>query len=177
MSKNASCIQKSQTTTKSKKIVQSMMSMTELPKLNENKVYYLTHTYNHDPNRKLYFLAPYDINTLNVICAYIQFECSELDMSYSMDESQVIEILEKFYSCRSSFSADKCDVKDAQGIDLYINWETHCGSNVQSVDSLKRQGMVNYFIKYIEGDTQWLNVILSINKKRLRLKGTYMVTL
>lgn len=150
MSGGTTCVRNSQTTKKRKEFVRSMMLKTELTKIDENKVYYLTHTYNHDPNRKLYFLAPYDLETLNAICAYIQFECSKLDMSYAMDEREVIEILEKFYDCRSSFSADKGEVKKAQGIDLYINWETHCGSNVQSVNSLQRNGMEKYFKRYIE---------------------------
>lgn len=150
MSKGTTCMRNSQTTKNRKEFVQSMMLMTELTKIDENKIYYLTHTYNHDPNRKLYFLAPYDLETLNAICAFIQFECSELDMSYTMDEREVIEILERFYDCRSSFSADKGDVKKAQGIDLYINWETHCGSNVQSVSSLQRNGMDKYFKRYID---------------------------
>lgn len=150
MSKGTGCIPGSPTAKNRKEYIQSLITITELPKLDENKVYYLTHTYNHDPNRKLYFLAPYDIDTLNAICAYIQFECSESDMSYSMDESEVIEILETFYECRSSFSAEKRDVKKAQGIDLYINWETHCGSGVQSVKLLKREGIEDFFKRYID---------------------------
>ncbi|KAF6630616.1 MULTISPECIES: hypothetical protein [Paenibacillus] len=151
MSKKAMCINNNQATKSRKEFVQYLMSLDELKKSDGNHVYYLTHTYNNDPNRKLYFKAPYDLDTINAICAYIQFECSEIEMSYSMDESEVIEILEKFYSCSSTFSADKGDVKTAQKIDLYFNWETHCGSNVQTVSSLKRKGMDKYFKRYVDG--------------------------
>ncbi|QNR65402.1 hypothetical protein IAQ67_16030 [Paenibacillus peoriae] len=150
MSKEAMCINSSQTTKSRKEFVQSLMSLDELKKLDDNHVYYLSHTYNNDPNRKVYFKAPYDLDTINAVCAYIQFECSEIEMSYSMDESEVIEILEKFYDCSSTFSADNGDVKTAQNINLYINWETHCGSNVQTVNSLKRKGMDKYFIRYVD---------------------------
>lgn len=150
MSKLSACLPNSPTAKNRKEHIRSLMTMAELPKLDENKVYYLTHTYNQDPNRKLYFLAPYDLYTINAICAYIQFECAELDDSYSMDESEIIEILETFYECRSSFSAEKRDVKKALGIDLYINWETHCGSGVQSVEILKREGMEDFFKRYVD---------------------------
>lgn len=150
MSKVSACLASSPTAKNRKECIQTLMTMTELPKLDRSRLYYLTHTYNHDPNRKLYFLAPYDFDTLNAICAYIQFECAELDTCYSMDESEVIELLEIYYDCQSSFSANKPDVKKAEEIDLYINWETHCGSKVQLVDSLKRDGMDDYFKRYIE---------------------------
>ncbi|MFB5758949.1 hypothetical protein [Paenibacillus medicaginis] len=150
MSKEAMCIQNSQITKNRKEFVQSMMSLSKLKKADEYCVYYLTHAYNIDPNRKLYFKAPYNYETINSICAYIQFECSEFDMSYTIDEAEVIEILENYYDCSSSFSAEKEDIKKVKGIDLYINWESHCGSNVQSVNCLRRDGMEKYFKEYIE---------------------------
>lgn len=150
MSSRVDCIQNSRITKSRKEFVQSMKDWHDLKQTKGNSLYFLTHTYNVDPNRKLYVAAPYDYETINAIIAYIQFECTELDNTYSMDESEVIEILEKFYECRSSFSAVKEEVKKAKAIDLYINWESHCGSKVQTVEFLERDGMKVMLQEYVD---------------------------
>ncbi|GAB6989561.1 hypothetical protein [Paenibacillus pini] len=42
-------------------------------KSSKEYIYYLTHTYDYEP-RKVWVKAPYDLETFEVICAYIQFE-------------------------------------------------------------------------------------------------------
>lgn len=150
MSKEAVCIKNTPITMNTKQFIESMKQWSDLKKTEEDQLYYLTHTYDEDPNRKFYIKAPYDYETFNAICAYIQIECSEIETSFSMDQLDIIEILEVFYGCNSSFSVEKKDMKKAKKVDLYINWESHCGSKVWEVDILKRDGMDVYFNKFVE---------------------------
>lgn len=125
-----------------KEIVSKLKEVDQLPKSIFTHVYCLTHTYN-ETNRRSYVESPYDTDEFEAICAYIQFECSEIEQSYSIDQEEVIEILEKFYDCK------KIKRTRAAQVDLYLNWEYFCGSDVQSVDCLKRIGMDEYFNKYV----------------------------
>lgn len=134
----------------SKEVVTSMKQWSELKKDNQSELYCLTHTYDNDQNRRVYVKAPYDYETFNAICAYIQFECGEIEPSYSMDQIEIIELLEKFYDCIANPSADLREMAEAKEVDLYCNWEYHCGSDVQAIYYLRREGMENYFKKYIE---------------------------
>ncbi|OMD76848.1 hypothetical protein [Paenibacillus odorifer] len=145
------CIPSSKAAMNTNDFVKSMKQWTDLKKTRTSQLYALTHTYDTELNRKLYIKAPYDYEIFNAICAYIQFECSELESSYGMDQTDVIEVLEAFYNCSSSFSIEKKKMKKAKIVDLYINWEQHCGSGIQEVEVLKRDGMNAYFEKFIEG--------------------------
>ncbi|MCM3273978.1 hypothetical protein [Paenibacillus elgii] len=126
-----------------KRLVEKLQELNELPKSSNPIVYCLTHTYDLRPKR-FYVEAPYSHDVFEAICAYIQFECSEMEETYSMDQTDVIEILEKFYECKK--------VKRAKAIkvDLYYNWECFCGSGLQSVECLKRSGMNEFFNKFIK---------------------------
>lgn len=149
MTNEVGCIMNTPITRTTKEFVNAMKEWTELKKI-DPQLYSLTHTYDEDPKRKLHILAPYDYETFNAICAYIQFECSEIEESFSMDQTDIIEVLETLYDCNSSFSVERKDIKKAKIVDLYINWESHCGSGVQEVEVLKRDGMNKYFEKFIE---------------------------
>lgn len=126
-----------------KEITSRLKQCTQIPKSESNHVYCLTHTYDENP-RRFYVETPYNADEFEAICAYIQFECSEIEQSYSMDQAEVIEILEEFYDCK------KIKRVKATEVDLYENWEYFCGSDIQSVDCLKRERMEDYFNKYIE---------------------------
>lgn len=126
-----------------KDIVNHLRELKELPKSESIHCYCLTHTYD-EKKRRFYVEAPYDTEEFEAICAYIQFECSEIEESFSMDQTDIIEILENFYDCK------KIKRTRATQVDLYLNWEYFCGSGVQSVDCLKRTGMDEYFKKFIE---------------------------
>lgn len=126
-----------------KEIVSRLKEFDQIPKSAMTHDYCLTHTYDEE-NRKFYVESPYDSEEFEAICAYIQFECSEVEESYAIDQTEVIEILEKFYDCKQSQQSTAAE------IDLYENWEYFCGSDVQSVECLKRDGMNDYFKKYVE---------------------------
>ncbi|QSF43403.1 bis-aminopropyl spermidine synthase family protein [Paenibacillus tianjinensis] len=150
MVKEVGCIMNTPITRTTKEFIKSMKEWTELKKI-DLQLYSLTHTYDEDPKRKLHILVPYDYETFNAICAYIQFECSELETSFSMDQTDIIEVLTKFYDCEECLYQKELLIdEDAKNIDLYINWESHCGSGVQEVKVLKRDVMNKYFEKYIE---------------------------
>ncbi|MBU7316029.1 hypothetical protein [Paenibacillus oleatilyticus] len=124
-------------------IVARLKESASLPKEEKSYQYCLTHTHDHEP-RRYYIEAPYTPDIFEAICAYIQFECAEIEDTYSMDQTDVIEILEKFYECKSVKRTK------ANQVDLYLNWEYFCGSQLQIVECLKRDGMNEYFQKYID---------------------------
>lgn len=124
-------------------IVARLKESASLPKEEKSYQYCLTHTYDHEP-RRFYIDAPYMPDIFEAICAYIQFECAEIEDTYSMDQTDVIDILEKFYGCKSIKRTK------ANQVDLYLNWEYFCGSQLQTVECLKREGMNEYFQKYID---------------------------
>ncbi|GMX64535.1 hypothetical protein Elgi_38040 [Paenibacillus elgii] len=126
-----------------KSIVEQLKKLSEIPEENKMYSYCLTHTYDEKP-RRFYVEAPYKSDVFEAICAYIQYECSELEETYSMDQTDVIEILDIFYGCKKSKRAISYQV------DLYLNWEYFCGSQLQTVECLKREGMNEYFQKYID---------------------------
>lgn len=139
------CLQDSVKNKSVKQFVENMKHWSEL-KTTEYFEYVLTHTYDEEP-RRLYVLAPYDYNTFNVICAYIQFEMAEIDESYSIDQTEVIECLERYYNCYK-LDESKCPLE----VNLYINWETHCGSDIQSIEILRRDEgqMSTYFSEVLD---------------------------
>jgi len=126
-----------------KDIVEYLKQHSTIPKSLNMHSYCLTHTY--DPKRtRRYVTAPYEPLVFEAICAYIQFESSEIEEAYSISQEDVIEILEKFYGCQ------KIKRTRAHQVDLYLNWEYFCASGAQEVDCLKREGMDVYFKKNIE---------------------------
>lgn len=116
-----------------------------------NYLYFLTHTYD-EQQRKIWVKAPYDYETFNVICAYIQFECAEFEQSFSIDQTDVLEVLKKYYDCTGNFSVVKEDKRKAKEINLYLNWEQFCGcaEKIQSIESLHREGMNELLYKFVE---------------------------
>ena len=81
-------------------------------------------THPDDSDDPVYIYAPYDFETFDVICAYIQFNAFEVDENYGMSETDVIEILIEFYDC--SLESD-CGHVDVYYMDLFENWEHFCG--------------------------------------------------
>lgn len=126
-----------------KLIAEKLKQLNELPKTQNMIPYCLTHTYD-EKVRRYYVEAPYMPDVFEAICAYIQFECSEIEETFSMDQTDVIEVLEKFYGC------NKIKRTRANQVDLYLNWEWFCGSDIQSVECLKRDGMNVYFDRFIQ---------------------------
>jgi hypothetical protein len=125
------------------KIAEGLKLYNEIPKSTNMNPYCLTHYYD-EKLRRFYVEAPYDFDTFQAICAYIQYELSELDMTYSMDQTEVIEILETFYDCK------KVKRTRASQVDLYYNWEYFCGVGLQEVECLKRDGMDVLLQKYVD---------------------------
>lgn len=136
------------------------MNKTEVVEYAKNKedlksdkcyIYYLTHTYD-EKSRKIWVKAPYEQEIFEVICAYIQYECAEIEESFSMDQKDVLEVLEKHYGCTGNFSIAKEDKKKAQEINLYHNWEIYCGKaeDIQNIASLRRDGMKELLAKFVE---------------------------
>ncbi|MGG1652285.1 hypothetical protein ABHN03_04065 [Paenibacillus sp. NRS-1775] len=93
--------------------------------------------------------APYTLDVFEAICAYIQFECEKIEMSYDMSQDEVIEILEKFYGCKKN---ERPTSGSYFNVDLYYSRELFCGSktNLEEIELLQREGMESYFKKYIE---------------------------
>lgn len=114
-------------------------------------IYYLTHTYDEEP-RRVWVKAPYDQETFEIICAYIQYECSEIEESFSMDQKDMLEVLENYYDCTGNFSIAKEDKKKAIEIDLYENWEIYCGlaDRIQNIELMHHNGMRELLGKFVE---------------------------
>ncbi|MDR6779495.1 hypothetical protein J2W98_003775 [Paenibacillus peoriae] len=134
--------------TKTAKQVVEVVEKKKNLKSSRVNVFGLTHTYDVEP-RIVYVEAPYSVETFEVICAYIQYECAEIEQSFSMDQEDVIKVLEQFYECK----AIKKQINAHYGVDLYENWEIYCGlaDRVQSVKLLKRNGLTELLNKFVEG--------------------------
>jgi hypothetical protein len=135
-----------------KQVVEYVESLTQL-KSDREHIYYLTHTYNLDKNKKVWVKAPYQPEVFEVICAYVQYELAEFDQSISMDEEDLLEVLEKLYDCTGKFSCTKEEKKQAIEIDLYENWEIYCGQiakRIMNMELLKRDGLNELLSKYAE---------------------------
>lgn len=133
-----------------KRVVEYVKSKNEL-KDDKDYIYFLTHTYDEE-SRKIWVKAPYKPETFEVICAYVQYECSDIEQSFSMDQTDVIKVLEQFYDCSGTFSAAKEDKRKAVEIDLYENWEIYCGlaGDIQDIDLLRRDGMKEVLGEFVE---------------------------
>lgn len=123
-------------------IANKLRPFQQLPKLSAHRAYCLTHTYDCFP-RKYYVQAPYDYDVLCAICAYIQYECADIDETFSMEQHHVIEALEKYYGCTRGGN------EPAQELDLYIDWEWFCGTELQKAECLKREGMTELLQTFI----------------------------
>lgn len=132
-------------------MINSIASKTDI-KSDKQYVYYLCHTYNHDVNKKVWVKAPYDQETFDILCAYIQFECAEIKESCSMSEEDILNVLEQYYDCTGSFSISRNEKKKAVEVDLYENWEYYCGEavRIQKIESLKREGLTEQLKQYVE---------------------------
>ncbi|MGM1044756.1 MAG: hypothetical protein ACQEXX_01280 [Bacillota bacterium] len=133
-----------------KEVVEFIKSKKDL-KSEKDFIYYLTHTYDEE-QRKVWVKAPYDLETFEVICAFIQYECSEIEQSFSMDQTDVLKVLEQFYDSSGTFSTDKQAKKKAIEIDLYENWEIYCGlaDEIQNIELLKREGLNELLNEFVE---------------------------
>lgn len=115
-------------------------------KSDTRQAFVLNHTYDVEP-RLVYLTGPYTFDAINTLIAYIQYESSDLDEVYGMDQSEVAVVLVQLYGCELS----ETPITDAQKIDLYLNWEEWCGlaREVQSIKLFKNErlsGMLQGFI-------------------------------
>lgn len=117
--------------------------------------YVLTHTHDFTP-RFFYVIAPYSLDTMNALIAYIQFESCDIEETYGMDQTDVIEVLTKLYNCEKS---DK-PLDDAYEIDLYLNWEqwVAVSSDVQSVLLFKRENLTELLQQIINSELERPNM-------------------
>jgi hypothetical protein len=93
--------------------------------------------------------APYTLDTFDVIVAFIQYECSEIEESFGMDQENVIKVLEKFYGCKELETPNRTSYYE---VDLYENWEMFCGTadQIQSLELLKREGLKELLMEFVE---------------------------
>lgn len=116
--------------------------------------YKLTHYYDHEP-RVFYVKSTIKPEIMEALIAYIQYEMSNVEMEYSMDQTEVIYILKEFYN-----AADSKRGKNMTHIDLYWNWEKWCGAarELQSVELFKRDGLKEKLKDMYSGDqkNEWL---------------------
>ncbi|PZT57362.1 hypothetical protein [Paenibacillus silvae] len=133
-----------------KQVVEMAKDKNEL-KDDKFNLFYLTHTYD-EKQSKVWVKAPYNAETFEVICAYIQYECFELEDGYGMGQEDVLKVLEKFYGCSGTFSVSKEEKKSGIKIDLYENWEIYCGlaNDIQNIKTLKREGMNDLLSEFVE---------------------------
>ncbi|WP_342423098.1 hypothetical protein [Paenibacillus sp. FSL E2-0178] len=134
----------------SKTSVQIVEKVSKKKKLetSKNHLYCLTHTYDNEP-RKYWVSAPYTLDTFDVIVAFIQYECSEIEESFGMDQEDVIKVLERFYGCKELETPDRISYYE---VDLYENWEMFCGTadQIQSIELLKREGLNEVLAEFVE---------------------------
>ncbi|WP_339193836.1 hypothetical protein MKY95_18920 [Paenibacillus sp. FSL P4-0176] len=111
-------------------------------------IYCLTHTHDTEP-REYWVKAPYSVNVFNTLVAYIQFELSDIEQSYGMDQEDLIKILEQFYDCKQTEKPDRGTYFE---IDLYYNWEYFCSAydDVQKIESMRRLGLKEALADIVE---------------------------
>lgn len=99
--------------------------------------YKLTHYYDFEP-RPHYFKSNVSPDVMDALIAYIQFEMDDIEMAYSIDQTEVINILCEFYQARESKRG-----KSMHHIDLYYNREKWCGvsDEVQNIELFQRKGL------------------------------------
>ena len=130
-----------------KQLVGVAKGMTQLPE-EEVCVYRLTHTYDPNPDRAAFVQSSIPTEFMELLVAFIQYECADLDESYAMDQTEVAEVLCQFYG---AVALENCEPNvESYKIDLYINWERHCGSNVQGVGMFKRPQMKEFLKKFVD---------------------------
>ena len=116
-------------------------SVSKKKKLKSTRIntFELTHTYDIDKSKRYWVEAPYTLETFEIICAYIQYECALLDEQYSIANDEVIQILEKFYDCKEI----KTPVGNYREIDLHENWEIYCSilDKIKGIDIVRRDGI------------------------------------
>lgn len=128
------------------RILQSL-SQGELPKADPARAFVLTHTHD-ESQRQCYLRAPYTRDVLNVLIAYIQFQSSDLEDVYGMDQTEMVEILCELYDCE----AFQEPILVAEEIDLYLNWEEWCGlaEEVQSLSVFSKERLTGMLQKNID---------------------------
>lgn len=88
--------------------------------------YHLTHTYDKEP-RKIIITSNIEPYAMDLLIAYIQYQASEIDMSYGMDQEDIQRIIKEIYSeSKKKDNVYNMDLTPCE-IDLYINWEWWCG--------------------------------------------------
>ncbi len=109
----------------------------------------LTHTYDHDSNRIEFVAAPYSYDTMNILLAHIQHEGAKISQEYSLDQDEIIEVLEKLYGCKR---VNTIEDKSYYKIDLYINWEQFCGvmGEIENIEQIKNHGIEEILTPYID---------------------------
>ena len=97
--------------------------------------YHLTHTYDIGDN-SVRFSANIAPHVVDLLLAYIQFECSDIDNCYSMSQSELMSIVADLYGEVGIHSK----TEETKEIDLYVNWETwcSCAEEVQKIELFKR---------------------------------------
>lgn len=110
------------------------------------KTNYFTLIHTHDRYFKVHLKTKMDKGVLEMLTAYLQFECSSIDEVFGLSEDQMTEILCKYYDCERLVACD-----DTEKIDVHRAWEMWCSQaeKVQSIPAFKREGIHKELKKYV----------------------------
>lgn len=133
---------------KTAKEVVELISKKKKLKSTKERTYCLTHIYDEKP-RNFWVLAPYSLEVFETICAYIQYECSDIEQSYGMSQEDIVKALEQLYECKA---IETPRAGRYYKVDLYENWEIYCGQagEVQKIETLKREGLRDLLEEFVE---------------------------
>ncbi|MGM1023196.1 MAG: hypothetical protein ACQEXV_22420 [Bacillota bacterium] len=134
---------------KSKKVIEKLKQAESL-KDGKHYAYVLSHTYDQDPTRLFYFRAPYSEEVMNALIAFIQYQCSAIEITYSMDQTEIVEILTTLYDCTES----KEPILNATKIDLYVNWERWVHPDLRTVSLFMRDELNSMLHNFLLEDVK-----------------------
>ncbi|MFW5962660.1 MAG: hypothetical protein ACOCQR_03490 [bacterium] len=117
-----------------------MLSSFSLKHNKEKRLFKLTHLYS-SKNSRIWIQGGTDCQTLDELCAFIQFFISRrIDESWGLIEDEMAEILVDLYGFQkiNKSEIDEEKIKDEMDesdylIDLFFNWENHCGQDFYKV--------------------------------------------
>ncbi|MGN7457440.1 hypothetical protein ACTHPH_21735 [Paenibacillus pasadenensis] len=110
----------------------------------------ICHTHQVNASSNVWVEANLEPVVMEMLCAYIQQESSELAHSWGMGEGDVAQVLMEHYDA-VRFAAPKSG-DDYYAIDLFLAWEKWCSKDLLAVDQLKRPGLVEQVKAFIPED-------------------------
>ena len=115
--------------------------------------YRFSHAYDHEPATPVYLESKVQFHTMEVLVAYLQFECSDIEESFDLGQENLANILVKFFDGKI-VTADLLS-KSSYEIDLYLNWEEWCSmaSIIQEMELFERDGLKDYLRELVEKET------------------------